>query len=47
MFSKQDDNTDEQQSVISNLAPPLLVTSLHTTLNQTLYYDEVALNCNR
>ncbi|XP_045448730.1 TATA-binding protein-associated factor 172 [Melitaea cinxia] len=43
----QDDNTDEQQNVISNLAPPLLVTSLHTALNQTLYYDEVALNCNR
>ncbi|CAH2106098.1 unnamed protein product [Euphydryas editha] len=43
----QDENTDEQKNVISSLAPPLLVTTLHTALNQTLYYDEVALNCNR
>ncbi|XP_060802750.1 TATA-binding protein-associated factor 172 [Amyelois transitella] len=33
--------------IISRLAPPLLVNTLHTALNQSLYYDEVALNCNR
>ncbi|RVE40673.1 hypothetical protein evm_014679 [Chilo suppressalis] len=32
---------------ISSLAPPLLTSTLHAALNQTLYYDEVALNCNR
>ncbi|CAH0723161.1 unnamed protein product, partial [Brenthis ino] len=37
----------EKQNDISKLAPPLLITTLHTALNQSLYYDEVALNCNR
>ncbi|XP_068631717.1 TATA-binding protein-associated factor 172 [Battus philenor] len=32
---------------ISKLAPPLLTSTLHMALNQALYYDEVALNCNR
>ncbi|CAB3253146.1 unnamed protein product [Arctia plantaginis] len=38
---------EEEKSLISSLAPPLLSTTLHTALNQALYYDEVALNCNR
>ncbi|CAD0199538.1 unnamed protein product [Chrysodeixis includens] len=48
---KEGDNTStpeaEDQSPISRLAPPLLTNTLHTALNQALYYDEVALNCNR
>ncbi|XP_049869451.1 TATA-binding protein-associated factor 172 isoform X2 [Pectinophora gossypiella] len=40
--SPQEDDND-----ISKLAPPLLITTIHTALNQALYYDEVALTCNR
>nr|XP_026499034.1 TATA-binding protein-associated factor 172 [Vanessa tameamea] len=44
----QDENDlNEKQNGMSKLASPLLVTTLHTALNQNLYYDEVALNCNR
>ncbi|CAG4975547.1 unnamed protein product [Colias eurytheme] len=43
--SHQLDSNKEKD--VSKLAPPLLVTTLHTALNQVLYYDEVALNCNR
>ncbi|CAH0750596.1 unnamed protein product [Diatraea saccharalis] len=45
----QNENEDmsEEDSHISKLAPPLLVSTLHAALNQTLYYDEVAINCNR
>lgn len=48
----KEDQTDskqsnEEDSPISKLAPPLLASTLHTALNQALYYDEVALNCNR
>lgn len=32
---------------MDHVAPPLLKTTLHTILNQMLYYDEVALNCNK
>ncbi|KAH9632086.1 hypothetical protein HF086_015290 [Spodoptera exigua] len=39
--------SSEEQNPISKLAPPLLASTLHTALNQALYYDEVALNCNR
>ncbi|CAH2231989.1 jg4050 [Pararge aegeria aegeria] len=46
--SKKEDDTEEQQSeLLSKMAPSMLVTTLHTSLNQYLYYDEVALNCNR
>ncbi|CAK1596473.1 unnamed protein product [Parnassius mnemosyne] len=45
--NKESDGECEQQTEISKLAPPLLVNTLHTALNQALYYDEVALNCNR
>ncbi|XP_030026584.2 TATA-binding protein-associated factor 172 isoform X2 [Manduca sexta] len=38
---------DGDENDISKVIPPLLVDTLHTALNQTLYYDEVALNCNR
>ncbi|XP_063534218.1 TATA-binding protein-associated factor 172 [Cydia strobilella] len=41
---KRDDITDDP---ISRLAPPPLTITLHASLNQALYYDEVALNCNR
>ncbi|XP_026728975.1 TATA-binding protein-associated factor 172 [Trichoplusia ni] len=45
---KQGDSTNsEDESLISRLAPPVLTNTLHTALNQALYYDEVALNCNR
>ncbi|CAG9584894.1 unnamed protein product [Danaus chrysippus] len=44
---KHMETREDNLSVISKLAPPSLVTALHTALNQTLYYDEVALNCNR
>ncbi|KAL0841533.1 hypothetical protein ABMA28_015203 [Loxostege sticticalis] len=37
----------EAEDTISKLAPPLLSQTLSTALNQALYYDEVALNCNR
>uniref|UniRef100_A0A2A4JRU2 TATA-binding protein-associated factor 172 n=1 Tax=Heliothis virescens TaxID=7102 RepID=A0A2A4JRU2_HELVI len=47
----KDEETDKQnsedESPISKLAPPLLTSTLHAALNQALYYDEVALNCNR
>nr|XP_049699746.1 TATA-binding protein-associated factor 172 [Helicoverpa armigera] len=42
-----DTQNSEDESPISRLAPPLLTSTLHTALNQALYYDEVALNCNR
>ncbi|XP_045771755.1 TATA-binding protein-associated factor 172 isoform X2 [Maniola jurtina] len=44
---RKDDTEEQQMELLSKLAPPLLITTLHTSLNQTLYYDEVALNCNR
>ncbi|KAJ8729896.1 hypothetical protein PYW07_016934 [Mythimna separata] len=37
----------QDEDPMSKLAPPLLTNTLHTALNQALYYDEVALNCNR
>ncbi|KAJ0177413.1 hypothetical protein K1T71_007422 [Dendrolimus kikuchii] len=40
-------STQEAFENMSKLVPPLLTTTLHTALNQALYYDEVALNCNR
>lgn len=40
-------SSDEETSRISSMAPPLLSSTLHTAINQALYYDEVALNCNR
>ncbi|XP_048483011.1 TATA-binding protein-associated factor 172 isoform X2 [Plutella xylostella] len=43
--SSNEDSAKEM--AISRLAPPLLVNTLHAALNQALYYDEVALNCNR
>ncbi|XP_037872646.2 TATA-binding protein-associated factor 172 isoform X1 [Bombyx mori] len=44
-----DEEKDENYETndISKLAPASLVSTLHTALNQALYYDEVALNCNR
>ncbi|XP_041978415.1 TATA-binding protein-associated factor 172 [Aricia agestis] len=46
--------TADTQSTVTNngdverdLAPPLLRTTLLAALTQALYYDEVALNCNR
>ena len=48
LFKENDEDKKlEKQNDISALAPPLLITTLHTALNQSLYYDEVALNCNR
>ncbi|XP_047507448.1 TATA-binding protein-associated factor 172 isoform X2 [Pieris napi] len=43
----RDDTQESNDNDVSKLAPPLLVSTLHTALNQVLYYDEVALNCNR
>ncbi|XP_059051524.1 TATA-binding protein-associated factor 172 [Achroia grisella] len=40
-------DTASVENGVSTLAPPLLTSTLHTALNQALYYDEVALNCNR
>ncbi|XP_052740467.1 TATA-binding protein-associated factor 172 [Bicyclus anynana] len=42
-----EEKKDEQPSELAKMVPPLLITTLHTSLNQSLYYDEVALNCNR
>ncbi|XP_013143480.1 PREDICTED: TATA-binding protein-associated factor 172 [Papilio polytes] len=43
-----DQNADgSEQKDVSCLAPELLTSTLHAALNQALYYDEVALNCNR
>ncbi|XP_063825309.1 TATA-binding protein-associated factor 172 [Ostrinia nubilalis] len=40
------DSTNEEEKM-SKLAPPLLTSTLSAALNQALYYDEVALTCNR
>lgn len=45
--SNTNSNENENSSKLNLLAPPLLSNTLHTALNQALYYDEVALNCNR
>ncbi|CAK1547449.1 unnamed protein product [Leptosia nina] len=45
--NQMESEDSNEVSDISKLAPPLLVSTLHTALIQVLYYDEVALNCNR
>ncbi|XP_045535589.1 TATA-binding protein-associated factor 172 [Papilio machaon] len=43
----QSADSSQERKDISLLAPELLTSTLHAALNQALYYDEVALNCNR
>ncbi|XP_075973865.1 histone acetyltransferase 1 [Anticarsia gemmatalis] len=45
--NKENNTSTEEPKPIDSLAPPLLSSTLLTALNQALYYDEVALNCNR
>ncbi|KAI8436267.1 hypothetical protein MSG28_004314 [Choristoneura fumiferana] len=47
VLNTSETDNESGEDALSRLAPPALTITLHAALNQVLYYDEVALSCNK